>query len=623
MSFRTRLISFFVLIVVLPMIGVGVLVYRLIGDSEQGKADARANGLVTAAANLYYQETVIARADARSIARDRALLDRRLLATRMPRIASRAGLARVMVTQGSHTIADVGDRTAIAPGVARVRFTTGAPPLTVAVSEISADQYAHDLASAGSALVVRQGVRVLGSTIPLARGGTLPSQGSVTLDRTGYRDATATFRGFGSAPVKVTALSSLAATAASVTSSRVLAAAFIVAFLILALAFSLLASRALQGQLGGFLSAARRLAGGDFSSRIHTQGRDEFAALGEEFNNMSNELARRLEELTQERVRLREAIRRIGQTFASNLDRAALLDLALKTAIDATRAECGRVSARDHPEQSLAELQREGDLTGFEQGIHAAERAALASRSLEEISNDDCHVVSVPLGTSGASGRPLGVITVGRRDRAFSDDERELLRSLAAQAGLALENIELHFQVRRQAVTDELTGLANHRRFQELLRAEIDQVRRYHHSLGLIMLDIDDFKLINDTYGHQQGDAVLRAVAQVVQAISRDADSPARYGGEEMALILPHTDLDGAHAIAERVRSAIEELRVPRADGQGTLRATVSLGVASTTEGDQNALVADADSALYEAKRQGKNRTIKAPGRTADVLNAE
>jgi diguanylate cyclase (GGDEF)-like protein len=109
----------------------------------------------------------------------------------------------------------------------------------------------------------------------------------------------------------------------------------------------------------------------------------------------------------------------------------------------------------------------------------------------------------------------------------------------------------------------------------------------------------------------------------VLQENSRDADSPARYGGEEMALILPHTDLEGAYAIAERVRAAIEALEVPRIDGQGVLRTTASVGVAASNEGDKNALIADADAALYEAKRQGKNRTVRAAARAANALSAE
>jgi diguanylate cyclase (GGDEF)-like protein len=180
----------------------------------------------------------------------------------------------------------------------------------------------------------------------------------------------------------------------------------------------------------------------------------------------------------------------------------------------------------------------------------------------------------------------------------------------------------LHFQVRRQAVTDELTGLANHGRFQELLTAETEQVRRYHHPIGLIMLDIDDFKAVNDTYGHPQGDAVLRQVASVVRQNSRDADSPARYGGEELSLILPHTDLEGAHAIAERIREAVEELPVPRIDGTGFLRITASVGVAASTVGHKEELIAEADGALYEAKRRGKNCTVSAATRTANAPGA-
>jgi diguanylate cyclase (GGDEF)-like protein len=226
-------------------------------------------------------------------------------------------------------------------------------------------------------------------------------------------------------------------------------------------------------------------------------------------------------------------------------------------------------------------------------------------------------VAAVTLGPLEPPSRAHGVISVARRGRPFTHDDREVLRSLGAEAALALENIELHFQVRRQAVTDELTGLANHGRFQELLDAEIEQVRRYHHPLGLIMLDIDDFKAVNDTYGHQQGDAVLRQVARVLRENSRDADSPARYGGEELSLILPHTHLEGTHAIAERNRVAVEGLRVARIDGGGVLRITASIGVTASPAGHKDELIADADAALYEAKRRAKNCTVSAGSRTA------
>ncbi len=183
--------------------------------------------------------------------------------------------------------------------------------------------------------------------------------------------------------------------------------------------------------------------------------------------------------------------------------------------------------------------------------------------------------------------------------------------------------MELHVQTQRQAITDELTGLSNHGHFQELLALEIEEVRRYHDPAALIILDLDDFKSINDTYGHQQGDVVLTQVAHALRETSREVDFPARYGGEEMALILPHTDLDGAYAIAERVRAAIEALKIPRLDGQGQLRVTASVGVSTSTDGDKDAVIADADAALYAAKRQGKNRTIRSQPKTANVVGAE
>ena len=616
MSFRTRLTSFFLLIVVIPMLAVGFLVFRLIGDSQQGKADARANGAATAAASLYESESAVATADARDMVRGLAQPGGRIGA-RAAALASRSGLARAVVLDGHRTLTDVGVATAVAPGTVMATLP-GAGRLTVTVAEITAAQYVRDLTGPGVAIVVRQGERVLGSSLG-AHSQTLPRAGTVQSRGVSYRAETVDLPGFGG-PVGVTVLSTLSgASTGSLAGSRLLAAGFIAAVLLLALAFAVMASRGLQAQLGRFLNAARRLASGDFSSPIKTEGRDEFAALGEEFNNMSNQLERRLAELSQERIRLRGAIQRIGQTFASNLDRAALLELALKTAIDAVQADCGRLSARSDDGDKLAEVVREGALDGFEEAILKAESDAMESGDVGEVSLAQVNVLTVPLGPPEVAGRVHGLITVARSEREFSDDDRTVLRSLASQAALALENVNLHLQVSRQAVTDELTGLANHRRFQELLALEMEQVRRYHHPVGLIMLDIDNFKSVNDTYGHQQGDVVLRRVARVLADTSREADFPARYGGEEMALILPHTDMAGSFAIAERIRTAIESARVPRVDQDGVLRVTASLGVAAFTDGNKDDLIAEADAALYEAKHQGKNRTIRAGVATANV----
>jgi diguanylate cyclase (GGDEF)-like protein len=618
MSFRTRLTGFFVVIVIVPMLAVGVLVFRLIGDSEQGKADARASGLASVAASLYLSEGTVGRLDAETIARQLPRASGRALRAAVRALAARSGLARVTVSSGSRTLADVGQRTAIAPG----SVTIGSSGLLVTASELLPNQYMRDLASSGVGVIVRQGSATLGATVPLQAGRALPRRGDVSVGGTNYRAVTQTFAGFGATPVKVTVLSDLSATSSSVQTSQLIAAVFIAVFLLLALAFSVLAARELEGQLGRFLEAARRLGSGDFSSPVPTEGHDQFSSLGEEFNKMSSQLERRLAELQQERARLRESIHRIGQTFASNLDRPALLELALRTAVDAVQASTARLIVRQAQDEPLAQAGLVGSLTGLEQSVYEAEKEALASDGLGESQAGDDFVASVALGPL-QPGRARGLITVARTERPFDDGDRDILRSLAAQATLALENVELHYQVQRQAVTDELTGLANHGRFQELLQGEIEQVRRYQHPVGLIMLDLDDFKSINDTYGHQQGDVVLRHVARALRDTSREADSPARYGGEEMAVILPHTDLAGAYAISERVRAAIEALRIPRLDEDGVLRITASFGVAASAEGDKDALIADADAALYTAKRQGKNRTVRATPQRAKVFSAE
>jgi diguanylate cyclase (GGDEF)-like protein len=621
MSFRSRLTTFFVLIVIVPMVGVGFLVFRLIADSQQGKVDARASGLATAAQSLYESASASAGVEARAIASSITLRAGPRLHGELRDLLLRTGLSRIELVRGARVLESVGSASAIAPGVATVVGGAGVST-GVYVSTITASQYAAELSRAGAGVVVAAAGRTLAAIPAEAGRRRLGGRGSANVGGIGYRYVTQSFAGFPGAPVRVVVLSNLSATSNSTGTSRLVAAVFIAGFLLLAFGFSILASRALQAQLSGFLQAARRLAGGDFSSQVPIEGSDEFAALGEEFNNMSAELARRLDELSRERVRLRESIRRIGRTFAANLDPPALLELALRASMDAVRADRGRLTVRPAPGEPLQEALQVGTLTGAEEQFLTAERIALASAELGEAGNEEVNVAAVALGGRGGDERPEALISVGRT-APFSDDDRDLLRSLASQGTLALENIELHFQVQRQAVTDELTGLANHGRFQELLSAEVEQVLRYGQGLSLIMIDLDDFKSVNDSCGHQQGDVVLREVARVLRESSRDADAPARYGGEELALILPHTDLDGAYAIAERVRTAIEALRVPRLDGGDPLQVTASLGVAAAGSGGKDTLIAEADGALYAAKRAGKNRTMRAPIVAANLPGGE
>jgi len=170
-------------------------------------------------------------------------------------------------------------------------------------------------------------------------------------------------------------------------------------------------------------------------------------------------------------------------------------------------------------------------------------------------------------------------------------------------------------RVASQATTDSLTGLANRWTFDEELALEWRRAERVGDPLALILLDIDNFKTINDTHGHQAGDEVLRKVGEVLAASVRQVDLAARYGGEEFAVIVPETDLGGAIDLAERLREALESEEIELQNGTH-LSVTASFGAA--VKGDLPAgekLVAAADELLYEAKRAGKNRVAPEPAK--------
>ena len=183
----------------------------------------------------------------------------------------------------------------------------------------------------------------------------------------------------------------------------------------------------------------------------------------------------------------------------------------------------------------------------------------------------------------------------------------ETLRDMTAQKEAQLELLRL-------ASRDSLTGLANRRTLDEVMKDEWSRALRDRHPLALIMADVDHFKLYNDSFGHQQGDECLQAVARVLAAEARrPADLVARYGGEEFCVVLPNVDLEGARVVAERIRAGVESLGVPRANpGIGAV-VTLSLGVACivpTVSDNPETLLRHADRELYRAKHLGRNRVV-------------
>lgn len=200
-------------------------------------------------------------------------------------------------------------------------------------------------------------------------------------------------------------------------------------------------------------------------------------------------------------------------------------------------------------------------------------------------------------------GKVIGVLDVeSDRVDAFPEDIREMLEAFAALVALAIYRAQHQERLEHLALTDGLTGLANNRAFWEALHRELSRARRFNHPLTLLMLEIDRFKLVNDTYGHLKGDEALRGIAQILGLCCRTMDTASRFGGDEFALILPQTTKSDARVVAERIRNTIHNYRL-----DGHIRLTVSIGLSAFPEDGltPNALFAVADYAMYRIKDLG------------------
>src|SRR5882672_9494328 len=203
--------------------------------------------------------------------------------------------------------------------------------------------------------------------------------------------------------------------------------------------------------------------------------------------------------------------------------------------------------------------------------------------------------------------RLIGALQVISDDpaRVWQENEILLVRTVANQVAVAVNHANLFAQIQQQALTDALTGCYNRRSFEMQLDKDLMMARRTHQPVSLVMLDLDRFKQLNDTAGHDAGDAALRKLADCFRQEIRGVDSAARFGGDEFALILPRAYSEGALLVAERLRARIEQIEIP---GFGSLTASMGIATFPTHARSREALTSASDAALYSAKRSGRNR---------------
>jgi diguanylate cyclase (GGDEF)-like protein len=396
---------------------------------------------------------------------------------------------------------------------------------------------------------------------------------------------------------------------------------------LLATVIAWLLARATTRPLEELGEAAARIAAGDLDTSIDVHSRDEVGRLAQTFTAMTDDLRTYVRALEASRDELQAGLSRLGDTLSGTHDLDRILAVVLETAMASTRAQAGMVllfgPGRDELVLSVARGVSErgvpDDLrlpvgTGLsgrvaKSGDTLVGRIGTGANELHTAPGepDSGSVIAVPLKSSGTV---IGVLDLFDRVDADHFDDRDVatIRTFANQATVAVDNVLLHQEAQRLSITDGLTGLWNYRYFTMTVGKEIERSARFGRPLALLMLDLDHFKDVNDTYGHQRGDAVLVELAGRIRAQVRDVDTVARYGGEEIVVILPETDEAGATQAADRICDAVR--RRPFGEpGQDLVEITVSAGAAvfPTHGATAGILLRRADEALYAAKHAGRD----------------
>ena len=385
-------------------------------------------------------------------------------------------------------------------------------------------------------------------------------------------------------------------------------------FMLFSIALGVAFSHGITRPLKMLHKVALSIAGGDLSQELQIDSGDEIGELAKSFDKMRKNLKKKMSDL--------KILYEISQTISAVLDYKELLSEIMDISINVLEAEKGSIMLFDDETEMLKieasyglpeDIIRDTLINpnrGIVGWVIRTGKPLLIYDTMKEAGFEKMKGRKAESGTLMSAplkvkDKLIGVVNISKSiPNTYNDSDRDLFEAIALQAAIAIDKAILY----RLAITDGLTKLYIHRYFQQRFDEELQRAKRYSKPLSFLMMDIDHFKIFNDTYGHQVGDRVLKIVARLVEKSVRDVDIVARYGGEEFSVILPELDTQEAEVPAERIRKNIETYDFYVEDK--IVPITVSLGISTyPIHAEEKAdIIEAADNALYYSKETGRNK---------------